>query len=376
MDEEKMFYNAVAVALEGNPHAMRMIMKKLAKQCGGTFPGWAAAYDYLADGGTVGRMETRNSNAMPDPDAEWENLEQRGIRLVFRDELGYPPLLREIHDPPLALYVLGEMPDGCSVTVVGTRRATPDGKAITRRFARELAQGGLTIVSGLALGIDAEAHEGCLEAAAADGPISTGTTTTGKTIAVLARGIDRIYPSENERLASRILKHGGAIISEYPAGEPPYPDRFMERNRIVSGISEGVLVIEAPRRSGSLATATFALEQSRNVFVVPGPISHPNFFGSHQLIRQGAELVTAPEEILEAYGIGAKEKVARTKREENSATPEEKQVLIALHDASTPLEVDKIIALTKLEPRIANRAITFLLLKQLIKEMDMGYIIE
>jgi DNA processing protein len=293
---------------------------------------------------------------------------------MFSDEADYPTLLQEIHDPPFALYILGELPNTKSnvhsVTVVGTRRATPDGKAITRRFARELANAGLTIVSGLALGIDAEAHEGCLAASDAN------THTAGKTIAVLARGVDRIYPAENELLARRILEHGGGIISEYPAGEPPYPDRFLERNRIVSGLSEGVLVVEAPARSGSLATATFALEQDRNVFVVPGSITHPNFFGSHQLIRQGAELVTAPEEILEAYGIDKKEKTAKTKREEQNATPEEKHILTALRDANTPLEVDKIIALTKLEPRAVNRAITFLLIKQLIKEMDTGYIIE
>jgi DNA processing protein len=363
MDKEKVFYNAAAVAADGNPQAMRAIMKKLAKQYDGMFPGWEVAYEYLANGGTVGRMEARNKNTMPDPKTEWENLEQRGIRLVFSDEKDYPALLREIHDAPLALYVLGELPQTSSITIVGTRRATPDGKAITRKFARELASAKLTVVSGLALGIDAEAHEGCLEG-------------KERTIAVLARGLDRIYPAENEYLAKHILEHGGVIISEYPAAEPPYPDRFLERNRIVSGLSEGVLVVEAPQRSGSLATATFALEQGRNVFVVPGPVSHPNFFGSHQLIRQGAELVTGPDEILEAYGINKKEKVTRTKREEQNATTEEKQVLIALRDANMPLEVDKIIALTKLEPRVVNRAITFLVVRELIKEMDTGYIIE
>jgi len=408
-NEEKIFYNAVAVALDGNPEAMRKIIAKLAKlnsghsgsrENRGISPGWTAAYEYLADGGKIGRMEPKTPSTMPDPDVEWENLEQRGIRLVFRDEAEYPQLLREIHDPPLALYILGSLPptQTPSITVVGTRRATPEGKVTTRRFARELASAGLTIVSGLALGIDAEAHAGCLEASAdmnstssaanrkalggggdmlnIAGLTSGDTTSAGTTIAVLARGVDRIYPAENDRLGAEILAHGGAIISEYPPGEPPYPDRFLERNRIVSGLSRGVLVVEAPARSGSLATATFAQEQNRNLFVVPGPITHPNFFGSHQLIRQGAELVTAPEEILEAYGLFEKEKSARAVRATVAATPEEKQVLIALRDAHAPLEVDKIIEMTKLEPRIVNRALSFLLLKHVIKETGAGYIIE
>src|SRR6185312_43791 len=163
MDEEKKFYNAVSIALEGNPSAMRMMHQRLAKQCDGTFPGWVAAYEFLLDGGTVGRMEKRDPQTMPDPESEWENIEQRGIQLIFKNERGYPDLLREIYHPPLALYVLGTLGITSSITIVGTRRATPDGKTATRRFARELTQAGFSIVSGLALGIDAEAHHGCLE---------------------------------------------------------------------------------------------------------------------------------------------------------------------------------------------------------------------
>jgi DNA processing protein len=290
-----------------------------------------------------------------------------------------------MHHPPLAIYVRseirretgavsnagGELPDtivnGNALAIVGTRRATPDGKATAKSFGRELSTAGFAIVSGLALGIDAAAHEGWLEAH------EVGVAQAGGAVAVLAGGLDKFYPSENERLGRRILERGGSIISEYPLGEPPYAPRFLERNRIVCGLARGVLIVECPRRSGSLATAMYAREQNRDLFVVPGPITHPNFFGSHQLIRQGAELVTSPEEILKAYDLS---KGVRVAREELAATPEEKQVLLALQAAGAPLDVDKIIELAKLEPRIANQTLTFLLLKHLVKETESGYIIE
>jgi DNA processing protein len=374
--QETVFYNAVAVVLEGSPYGMRLLVERLKKLNDGVFPGWVAAYEYLESGAADGGLGPRGrlgkkgsappkpySENMPDAEIEWENLEQREIQLIFLDEPEYPELLRQIPDAPLALYLRGELPTATAaptLTIVGTRRATPDGKTIAHNFARELAAASFTIVSGLAFGIDAAAHEGCLE-------------TGGTTVAVLARGVDKFYPREHENLGWRILENGGAIISEYPPGEPPYPDRFIERNRIISGLSRGTLVIECPERSGSLATANLAVEQNRDVFVVPGPITHPNFFESHTLIRQGATLVTKPEHILEAYGFGKKEKFARALRD---ASDEEKQVLIALHGSKRALDVDKIIKLTKLEPRVVNQTISFLVMKRLVKETKSGYIIE
>lgn len=379
LELEKFWYNAVMVAVDGNPGAMRALRTKLTKQNTDTFPGWAAAFEYLASDGKIGRMETRTRATMPDPNEEWENLEQRGTHLIFHDDSEFPPLLREIEKAPLGLYVRGELGDITknikertrSISIVGTRRATPEGKVTARRFARELARAGITIVSGLALGIDAEAHEGCLEAAGENNASTTGNASP--TIAILACGVDKFYPRENERLAERILAAGGAIISEYPPNEPPYPDRFLERNRIVSGISEGTLIVECPQRSGSLATANFAVEQNRHVFVVPGPISHPNFFESHKLIRQGAELVTTPEEILSAYNI--ERETIRT-RAAAAATNEEKLILSALNAARRALDIDKIIEITKLEPRVVTQALSFLVLREIIKETGTGYIIE
>src|SRR6185437_4258287 len=187
-------------------------------------------------------------------------LEEHGVRIVLRESAEYPEALRHIAQPPFGLYVRGgplpSMPS--AIAIVGTRRADADGRTIARTFGRALAEAGLAIVSGLAFGIDAAAHEGCLDAA-------------GKTVAVLAGGIDAIYPRAHELLAARILRAGGTITSEYPPGESAFGYRFIERNRIVSGLARGTVVIEAPASSGAMATARYAIEQDRDVFVVPGP---------------------------------------------------------------------------------------------------------
>lgn len=343
MIEETHYYNAVAVGTGGDYRKIA----QLKKACGD----WKGAYRALRKFGIT----------PPDAEAEWKDLARANVSLALFESEAYPEPLREISGPPFGIYMRGVLPapDMPLFAIVGTRRATPDGKTVARRFARSIAQYGFGIVSGLALGIDAASHVGCLDA-------------QGTTVAALAGGLNAIYPQENERLAERILLNGGAIISEYPLGAPPYPNRFLERNRIISGLARGVLIVEAPQGSGSLVTAHFALEQNRDVFVVPGAIAHPNFFGSHALIRQGATLVTSPEEILEAYGIAPKEKIVAQK---NSATSEEKLILEALGEISAPLAVDKIIAITKLEPRIVNQTLSFLLLRDMIKEREEGYTI-
>ena len=286
------------------------------------------------------------------------------IRFIAQSHPAFPARLREIAKIPDGIYVRGgapvEMLGRDMIAIVGTRRATPDGNRIAEHFGRELARAGLGIVSGLALGIDAAAHEGAVEA-------------RGFSVAVLANGVDRIYPNTNARLGERILQSGGMIISEYPPGEPVYKYRFLERNRIVSGLARGVLIVEAPESSGSLATASFALEQNRDVFVVPGSISHPNFRGANQLIRQGAELVTKPEDILEAYNLERRPKHAA---ENYRGSSEETLILQALAKAGRPPDVDKISLMTKLEPRIVNRAITFLILNRAVIESEGGYILE
>jgi DNA processing protein len=343
MDDESLYYNAVAVALYGSNHKIREL-----GYCGS----WQAAYQQLLMG----------TKPVPTLEAAWEPLDKHGIRLIFQKDPEYPPLLKEATRAPIALYVKGVIPSTSKLTIaiVGTRRATLDGNRLARHFGHELSRAGCTIVSGLALGIDAAAHEGAL-----------GVRDNG-CIAVLANGLARIYPETNHRLAENILANGGAIISEYPPCEPPHKYRFLERNRIISGIARGTLVIEAPESSGSLSTAESALEQNRDVFVVPGAITHPNFRGANELIRQGATLVVKPDDILEAYGVAPANKNDRAME---TSSPEETLILKALRSTSHPIDVDKIIAMTKLEPRIANRAISFLVIKNLIKENGGGYTI-
>jgi len=337
--EEALYYNALALRAGGD----RETLSKLRRP----FTNWESA------------CKAVTTPSYPTIAAEWQKLERAGVRLILREDADYPLLLAEIADPPFGIYVMGKLPAADTLAIVGTRGASPDGKNIACRFARELARSGFAIVSGLAFGIDAAAHEGCLEAG-------------GQTVAVLAGGLHDIYPRENARLAGKILANGGAIISEYPMGAPPYASRFLERNRIISGLSRGVLIVEAPIGSGSLATARRALDQNRDVFVVPGPIAHRNFHGSHSLIRQGAELVADPREIMEAYGLGREEKISVASR---TASKEEMLILKALGAADMPMDVDKIAAITKLEPRITNQLLAFLVTKDLVKDESGGYTI-
>ena len=194
--------------------------------------------------------------------------------ILRRDDPGYPALLRAIADPPDRLYVRGTIPSGCMIAVVGSRRATPYGLRVAERLARELAGLGVVVVSGLARGVDAAAHRGALAAG-------------GQTVAVLAGGLDRIYPPEHASMAEQIAGQG-ALLSEARDGTAPLPGLFPVRNRIISGLSRGLVVVEAAERSGALITARMALEQGREVFAVPGSIENPLTAGTHGLIRDGA----------------------------------------------------------------------------------------
>lgn len=211
--------------------------------------------------------------------------------LVCRGAADYPELLAEIPGPPLLLYVSGD-PDALhlpSLAIVGSRNPSRSGIENALRFARHLGGSGFCIVSGLAQGIDAAAHEGALEAA-------------GRTVAFLGHGIDRVYPAANHKLAHRIAKGGGALVSEYPLGSPPRREHFPARNRLISGLCCGTLVVEAARRSGSLITARLASEQGREVFAIPGSIHNPLARGCHRLIREGAKLVESAADIVDELG--------------------------------------------------------------------------
>ncbi len=204
----------------------------------------------------------------------------------------YPALLKEIPMPPLGLYVQGNVAalQSLQIGIVGSRKPSPLGAALAEDFARALGQAGLTITSGLAVGVDASAHQGALEVSA-------------PTIGVMATGIDEIYPARHRRLAASMVASQGAVITEFPLGTQPTPPLFPQRNRIISGLSQGVLVVEAALRSGTLTTAKHAVEQNREVFAIPGAVRNPQTQGCHYLIKQGATLVETPEDILLELGL-------------------------------------------------------------------------
>jgi len=364
------YYHALAIAAQSG----YATIKKYRIAGGGN---WEAAYDAFAEDAA---MFEESDRLLPDPREAYDRMTSLGIRLVLAEQKEFPEALRHIPYPPFGIYLRGgELPaeamnaarDGAmhsvpTIAIVGTRRASADGKKTARAFARELAAAGCTIVSGLAFGIDAAAHEGALDARAGNG------NADGATVAVLAGGLDAIYPHSHRGLAERILANGGMLISEYPPGATPLAYRFIERNRIISGISRGALIVEAPESSGALATARYAAEQNREVFVVPGAVMSANFKGSHALIRQGAELVTSPDDILSAYEVDKKENAPA---HASASSPEEIVILKALTEIGTPVDVDKLIALTKLEPRTVNQTLSFLLIREIIKETEGGYTI-
>ncbi|HBP6548335.1 DNA-processing protein DprA [Pseudomonas aeruginosa] len=226
------------------------------------------------------------SSALAAPAGAWRTL---GVPAEAAAARRSPALLAEVADAPPLLYVEGapETLERPQLAMVGSRRASPAGLGTARSFARSLAQGGFAITSGLALGIDGAAHEGALEAG-------------GATVAVLGTGLRRLYPRRHEALARRIVEGGGALVSELPLDSPPLPANFPRRNRIISGLSLGVLVVEASPASGSLITARLAAEQGREVYAIPGSIHHPGARGCHQLIRDGALLVESVGHVLEA----------------------------------------------------------------------------
>jgi DNA processing protein len=218
-----------------------------------------------------------------------EELAAKGIRFLSCRHPEYPPLLREIYSPPAGLYLLGALPTRPCVSVIGSRRCSEYGTTVAFMLSRDLARRGVAIVSGLARGIDSMAHKGALEAG-------------GETAGVLGCGVDICYPSENRALMAKVAE-GGCVVSEYPPGTPPLPGHFPARNRIISGLSRAVVVVEAAEQSGTLITVEQALDQGRDVFAVPGNITSRLSSGTNGLLKQGAALATCAEDILRELGL-------------------------------------------------------------------------
>lgn len=296
-----------------------------------------------------------------DLDAEVDRIHAAGIQILTWDDPGYPSLLRHIHGPPALLYVRGELTpaDEWAVAVVGTRRASVYGREVTRRLAGDLAANGIAVVSGLARGIDTQAHKAALEAG-------------GRSIAVLGHGLDRIYPAENANLAREIIERG-ALVTEYALGIPPEGGNFPARNRIISGLSLGALVVEAGEGSGALITADFAVEQGREVFAVPGNIFHRGAAGTNRLIQQGAKAVTRVEDILEELNLT----MVAQHREVQAIVPEnETEAVLLQHLSEEPVHVDELKRESGLPITTVSSTLALMELKGMVRQVGgMNYVL-
>jgi DNA processing protein len=293
---------------------------------------------------------------------ELDRAKESGIDIITIDEPCYPALLRNIHDPPPVLYVQGnpEVLDCRGIAMVGSRAASSYGRSVAVQLAEGMAKQGYTIISGLALGIDTESHKGAL-------------TAGGKTIAVLGCGLDIIYPPSNHLLYKEITE-SGAVVSEYPLGTSPDNFRFPARNRIISGLSLGVVVVEATKRSGSLITANHALEQGREVFAVPGRIDSVKSTGSHALLQEGAKLVFNIKDIIEELSpaIPAQTTENTMPNDGNGVpheplSPEEEKIYSFLD--MYPCSIDEIVRQCGLTPQKANELLLMLELKGVIESL-------
>ncbi|HOA24760.1 MAG: DNA-processing protein DprA [Aggregatilineales bacterium] len=330
-------------------------------ECFGTLgEAWRAAPDDLSAAGLDRRalnslIETRQR---VDLDAELARLDKLGIAVLTWEDEDYPRLLanlRSIDHAPPVLYLRGSLAetDEWSLAVVGTRRATPYGRQVTHQLAGELAANGLTIVSGLARGLDAEAHQAALAAG-------------GRTIAVLPCGLDTIYPPEHRRLAADIMQ-SGAVMTMFPLGTKPVAPNISARNRLISGLARGVLVTEAGEKSGALITARHALEQGREVFAVPGNITTSGSIGTNQLIQDGAHPVLSVQDVLDVLNLERVAAYADARENLPAVNDDERAVLASL--GAEPLHIDELVQRCGLAVHAANSALVMLELKGMVRQV-------
>lgn len=291
-----------------------------------------------------------------DPTAEIRQAQELGAHVITAEDDEYPPLLREIHDPPIVLYVLGRMTerDRQAVAVVGSRRASHYAMECAKKLGFQMAYAGLTVVSGLARGIDTAAHQGALAA-------------KGRTLAVIGAGLAHLYPPENAALAERIAS-SGAVISEFPVETKPDKQTFPIRNRVVTGCSFGVLVVEAGGTSGALISANQAAEQGRTLYAVPGRIDQPGCLGSNRLIQQGAKLVITVDDILDDLPmVFTKPPDLPANPPPADLTPQQQKVLDGIGTGETPM--DEIIATSGLTAAVVSSTLLALEMKRLVKQL-------
>ncbi len=323
---------------------------------------WNAPPEQLQEAGLSPKLAELIAKVRASVDLErvWNQFEKQGIAILTWDDELYPPRLKEIEQPPPVIYVRGEitLDDHFAVAIVGTRRVTAYGRQIAEELASFLAGQGITVVSGLARGVDAVAHSAALKAG-------------GRTIAVLGSGVDKIYPPEHSQMAGKMMKQG-ALVSDYAVGTAPESSNFPPRNRIISGLSMATVVVEAGETSGALITAEFAAEQGREVFAVPGSILAPQSKGANKLIQNGAHPLLSPQDLMQALNL-TRAGEFKAARKAIPADALEAQLLSAL--GAEPLHVDEIRNQTGLPIEKVSATLTLMELKGMVRQVGgMNYI--
>jgi DNA processing protein len=342
----------------------RTTFRKLVAAFGSPGAVLAASADALREQGDVSQKiahEITSARWQIAAEEELERAQKAGVAIVTQEEEAYPAALREIPDAPLFLYILGSLrpEDAAAIAIVGTRTATHSGLTLTHRMAYELASAGRSVVSGMARGIDTQAHKGALAA-------------QGRTIAVLGCGIDRTYPPENRDLMKRIAETG-AVVTENPFGTPPDGGNFPARNRIISGLAAGTVIVEAAADSGSLITADYTIKQDRALFAVPGTVGAPLSRGTNTLIKQGAVLVETAADVLAHLGSA---RVLPSKPAERPLPPLSGDETAVLGSLSTePTHIDSILAACTGSPGTLSGILTALELKGLVSQLPGKYFV-
>lgn len=331
-------------------------LMRLVQAFGTAVEAWQASESALQSAGLERRPleQLLHARKQLNAEVEWEKVQRAGARVITLRDDEYPPSLRSLGDAPPVLYIKGTLlpDDQRAIGIVGTRKATPYGRDIAAQFSKVLASHRVAVISGLAHGIDAAAHRGALEG-------------HGRTIAVLGNGIDTVYPPDHRELAKAITGQG-ALITEFPIGAKPEARHFPRRNRLISGLALGILVVEAPLQSGALITADFAIEQGREVFAVPGSIHSHASSGTNRLIQEGAKLVTSVEDILEELNIAhEKRQTHQVAREVSPDSPLEAEIL--KHLSADPLHIDDLVRLAGLPVSTVNSMLTILELKGAVR---------
>ncbi|HKY53472.1 MAG TPA: DNA-processing protein DprA [Anaerolineales bacterium] len=337
-------------------------MQALIQYFGDLEAAWNAAPAELAKARLGKNLIERvvQARAGVDLDKLWEKIEKQGIKILTWQDEAYPQRLKEIDQPPPVLYIRGEyLPDDLfAVAIVGTRRVTPYGRQITEELSAFLAANGITVISGLARGVDAVAHQSTLKAG-------------GRSIGVLGSGVDKIYPPEHRGLAEKMMEHG-AIISDYAPGTPPDASNFPPRNRIISGLSLAVVVIEAGETSGALITAEFAAEQGREVFAVPGSILAPQSKGTNKLIQNGALPLLSVNDLMQALDLT---RVGEHKAARKIIPADETEARLMNVLGSEPVHVDEIRNQTELPIEKVSAALALMELKGMVRQVGgMNYV--